>query len=76
MFVPATSQEAITLLEKAGVFPAPFAQTLLRMTRFRNVLVHVYVAVDVKLVYDNLQNHLDDFTEFARHVLDFLSRQK
>lgn len=70
--VPNTSEEAIDLLGKAGVFPVEFAQTLGRMTRFRNILVHVYTKVNVGLVYDNLQNHLNDFAEFARHVLSFV----
>src|SRR5207248_7623970 len=38
--VPATSQEAIELLRDAGVFPATFADMLVQMARFRNLLVH------------------------------------
>ena len=68
---PATSQDAIELLRDAGVFPAPFASTLVQMVRFRNILVHVYAQVDVRRVYDNLHNHLDDFGEFAHYVLRF-----
>jgi uncharacterized protein YutE (UPF0331/DUF86 family) len=72
---PATSQEAIELLRDAGVFPAAFAHTLVQMVRFRNILVHVYVQVDVRRVYENLQNHLDDFGQFAQYVLHFLAQQ-
>jgi len=70
--VPNTSEEAVDLLRKAGVFPNEFAQTLVRMIRFRNILVHVYAKVDVEIVRNNLQNHLDDFVRFAEHVLHFL----
>jgi uncharacterized protein YutE (UPF0331/DUF86 family) len=72
--VPATSQEAIELLRDAGVFPATFADTLMQMARFRNLLVHVYAQIDIERVYDHLQNHLDDFRQFAQHVLQFLAQ--
>ena len=72
--VPATSQEAIALLRDAGVFPAMFADTLVRMARFCNLLVHVYAQIDIERVYDHLQNHLDDFGQFAQHVLQLLAQ--
>ena len=72
--VPATSQEAIVLLRDARVFPAVFADTLVQMARFRNLLVHVYAQIDVDRVYDHLQNYLDDFGQFAQHVLQFLTQ--
>ena len=74
LVVPATSQEAIELLRDAGVFPATFADTLVQMARFRNLLVHVYAHIDLERVYDHLQNHLDDFGQFAQHVLHFLAQ--
>jgi len=46
--VPATSQEAIELLRDTGVFPAAFADTLVQMARFRNLLVHVYAQIDIE----------------------------
>ena len=73
---PATSQEAIELLRDADVFPPAFAQTLVQMVRFRNVLVHLYAQVDVRRVYDNLHNHLDDFGQCAQHVLRFLAQSQ
>jgi uncharacterized protein YutE (UPF0331/DUF86 family) len=73
---PATSQEAIELLRDAEVFPPAFAQTLVQMVRFRNVLVHLYTQVDVKRVYDNLHKHLDDFGQCAQHVLRFLTQSQ
>ncbi len=73
---PATSQDAIELLRAAGVFPAPYAQTLVQMVRFRNILVHLYAQVDVGRVHENLQNHLGDFGHFAQLILEFLARQQ
>ena len=46
------------------------------MVRFRNVLVHLYAQVDVRRVYDNLQNHLDDFGQCAHYVVRFLAQSQ
>jgi uncharacterized protein YutE (UPF0331/DUF86 family) len=46
----------------------------MQMARFRNLLVHVYAHINIERVYDHLQNHLDDFGQFAQHVLQFLAR--
>lgn len=72
---PATSEEAVELLRDKGVFPASFAEALVRLVRFRNVLVHVYARVDLRRVHKNPQEHLGDFGEFARLVSSFLVRQ-
>jgi uncharacterized protein YutE (UPF0331/DUF86 family) len=74
--VPATAQEAVELLRDAGFFPHDFASRLIQMSRFRNILVHVYQQVDIDRVYSHLQTGLDDFGQFARLVVDFLDRQK
>ena len=72
--VPATSQEAIEPLRDAGVFPSTFADTLVQMARFRHLLIHVYAHIDIDRVYDHLQNHLNDFGQFAQYVLQFLAQ--
>jgi hypothetical protein len=74
--VPATSQEAIELLRDVGVFPATFADTLVQMARFRNLLVQIYAQVDIERVYDHLQSHLDDFGQCAQYVLQFLAQDE
>jgi len=50
------------------VLPAEFATRFRGVAGFRNVLVHAYLDVDLGRVHAVLNDHLDDFTEFARHV--------
>ena len=38
---------------------------------FRNILVHDYLEVDPKIVYENLKR-INDFNKFAKHVLTWL----
>lgn len=72
--VAATHLEAVELLCQAGVLPESLRSALINMMRFRNILVHAYLRVDVDKVRENLQKGLPDFAEFARCVLEFLRR--
>jgi len=44
----------------------------IRMVGFRNILVHDYLEVDLKIVYDVMQNHLDDLDELKTVFATFL----
>jgi uncharacterized protein YutE (UPF0331/DUF86 family) len=44
------------------------ARTLGDMASFRNVAVHGYQAVDVRVVEDVLQNHLGDLLSFVATI--------
>jgi len=67
---------AIDRLVDAGVLPRHFAARFRALAGFRNVLVHGYLEVDVAIVHRLLTDDLADFTEFARHVNAFISRQQ
>ena len=43
-----------------------------RMIGFRNTLVHEYIDIDRKIVYDVLQKHVDDFDELKQVFAQFL----
>jgi len=72
--VASTHPEAVELLCQAGVLPETLRPTLIGMMRFRNILVHAYLHVNVEQVYHSLQTGLPDFAEFTRCVLEFLRR--
>jgi uncharacterized protein YutE (UPF0331/DUF86 family) len=59
---------AIDRMVDLGVVSPLFAQRFRAVAGFRNVLVHAYLDVDVATVHRLLNDHLDDFVEFARHV--------
>lgn len=63
---------AIDALADIGVLPAAFAARFRAVAGFRNVVVHGYLDVDVAIVHRLLNERLDDFVEFARHVEAFL----
>ena len=64
----------IVALGALGVVPNEFAQRLAAMAGFRNILVHEYLDVDLGEVHRVLTQNLGDFQEFARYILEYLSK--
>jgi uncharacterized protein YutE (UPF0331/DUF86 family) len=69
---PAEYREIFPRLAETGILPRAFGDRLAAMARFRNVLVHLYVAVDPAKVFEVIQQDLDDFDTFAKYVSDYL----
>jgi uncharacterized protein YutE (UPF0331/DUF86 family) len=67
-------REVLETLGQVGVLPGGFAERFAGVASFRNVLIHEYLAVDLDIVYDHLENDLDDFRLFARYVTEYLQR--
>lgn len=70
--LPKEYKDLFPALAQIGVLPADFAQRLVAMAKFRNVLVHLYLEVDLHRLYRYLQENLDDFEVFARYVAEWL----
>ena len=47
---------------------------LKKMISFRNIIVHEYLLLDLKAVYENLKK-LDEFRKFAKFIEKFLTNQ-
>jgi uncharacterized protein YutE (UPF0331/DUF86 family) len=67
--------EIISKLGQHGVLPRSFAERIKGMAGLRNILVHEYLRVDTKKIYDLLASKLDDFTEFMRSVHHYLEKE-
>ena len=65
---PRTNRELFDLLERAGWIEPVLAGTLRDMAGFRNILVHGYDAVDLAIVQDVVEHHLDELLQFADTV--------
>ena len=65
---PETNRDLFDLLVKARRLPEGLASSLRDMAGFRNVLVHGYQEVDLGIVQDVLEHHLDDLLRFVSAV--------
>ena len=62
---PRTNQALFDLLAAAGWVPHETALAMRRAVGFRNVVVHGYASVDVDLVRDVVEHHLQDLLAFV-----------
>lgn len=74
--VPESNEDIFRILGKHGVIPKDFASKIEGMAGFRNILVHDYLEIDPRKVYQNLLNALKDFDEFARYIVGYIEGQK
>lgn len=60
------------IMEEKGYISVELREKWIRIIGFRNVLVHQYIEVDRKIVYDVLQNNLGDIEELKEAFASFL----
>lgn len=60
------------IMEEKGYITVELREKWIRIVGFRNVLVHQYIEVDRKIVYDVLQNKLGDLEALKRVFATFL----
>jgi uncharacterized protein YutE (UPF0331/DUF86 family) len=69
--LPKESKESFEILAGAKVIPQELADKLKGMVGFRNIMVHQYQEMDIKIMVDVIEHHLDDLVVFTTHVMEF-----
>lgn len=72
---PSEYADVFQALGEAQILPWDLVQQMKDMARFRNLLVHVYWAIDHERVYDSLRIRLETLDGFARHIGRWLKAQ-
>ena len=67
--VPTSSREVFELLREAGVISSQLCDRMVKMVSVRNIAVHAYQALDMKIVASVIRNDLDDLLTFADVIL-------
>jgi uncharacterized protein YutE (UPF0331/DUF86 family) len=67
--LPAEEDDLFEKLQQAGIITSSRKESLKQMKGFRNILVHEYGHVDDMIVYEILQNNLNDFDAFKQEIL-------
>ena len=63
------SRDIFTILAQARRIDASLAERLIRMTGFRNIAVHQYQELQLPILVAIIEQHLDDFLEYSRTLL-------
>lgn len=67
--LPQDSRESFVLLHRALLIDSEMSEGLQAMVGFRNTLVHQYKKLDVNVMVDVIENHLDQLRDFANIAL-------
>lgn len=69
---PEENQEIFSALRDEKIISEKLAKNLIGIANFRNILVHDYEKIDREIVYEKLQNNIDDFELFKKEVSEYL----
>ena len=67
--------DTFRVMNEEGALEPDFSDELVNMAKFRNRLVHIYLDVEDKQVFEILQNRLNDFKKFIDSISLFLGWQ-
>ena len=69
---PNNRHEAIEMLAKNGIIPQELAGKISQAVRMRNIIVHHYPRVNLRTVYDVIQDGLGDIVDFCAEIANYL----
>lgn len=71
--VPAPESMANTfeVLARTDCLDSAVAERMVKAVGFRNTAVHAYQEIDWQIVYRIITEHIDDFRDFSRQILNF-----
>lgn len=69
---PEDYADCFRILGEMDILKKDFAERLMKMARFRNLLVHLYWQVNNQRIYEILTKELDDFDRFLDELGKYL----
>ena len=76
MRVPVSYADTFKSLHENGVIDSDLLNTMAKMAKFRNIVVHQYEEVDAEIVILILKKYLGDFERFKEAVLRHLGKEQ
>ena len=71
--LPTTLRTTFLRAGELNWIPTDLAQKLADAAGMRNILVHGYEKVDLKIIYDSIKPALKDYTQFCEYILKQIS---
>lgn len=69
MGVPGSTNEMFYLLEENGYLTRDITEKMVKAVGFRNLIVHEYVNLDLKRVYEISKKDINDLETFLKQIL-------
>lgn len=73
--VPTSNADTFKVLQEAGLLSEQLFESMDKMAKFRNLVVHQYGKIDGAIVVTILRKHPDDFIVFRDAVLQVLAKE-
>lgn len=70
---PQTYSEFFDILQEEKLISKDLTEKLVKMAKFRNIISHDYENLDFGIIYDVLQNRLQDVEEFLKQIKNKLN---
>ncbi|MDA8098332.1 MAG: DUF86 domain-containing protein [Nitrospiraceae bacterium] len=71
---PTSYADTFKILQENKIVDAELSATMMKMAKFRNVVVHQYEGVDAGIVIAILKKHLSDFNAFRNTIIAYLGK--
>ena len=72
---PREHKDLFAVLFEAGVISEPTCEAMVKMAKFRNIVVHDYARIDPEVVLGILRKNLHDFARFSGEILRYMGRK-
>ncbi|MDH7554256.1 MAG: DUF86 domain-containing protein [Spirochaetota bacterium] len=69
---PVTYSDTFKVLCENNIIPEDLFDIMVKMAKFRNIIVHQYERVDSQIVIVILKKHIDDFIYFKNAIVKYL----
>jgi uncharacterized protein YutE (UPF0331/DUF86 family) len=69
---PRDNKDLFLVLFENGIISEPVSHAMIKMAKFRNIIVHDYARIDPEIVVVILQKNLEDLKSFSREILQYL----
>ena len=66
--IPQNSRDSFDVLNKNELLSDDLTKKLKAMVGFRNIAVHNYQAVNIEIIRDVIEKHLEDFSDFVYEI--------
>jgi uncharacterized protein YutE (UPF0331/DUF86 family) len=71
---PNTNAEIVEILTESGNIPENKKESYIKMSQFRNRIVHLYNRIDLKVLYEILINELEEIKDFLKTLLNIIEK--
>ena len=69
--LPQTTQEAFDMLHSNSMIDEEIASRMKAMVDFRNIAIRSYQDIDLNILQQIIDKHIEDFTSFTKQILRY-----